>query len=90
LFRAVADVQVRRGFIVDESEEEEGESRRKKKKRRRSGREEEVEQLDDEDLDLIGENYGGGYERKEETQVGSRIRGSTDSTEQVQTSKTRP
>jgi NACalpha-BTF3-like transcription factor len=60
-------LQIREGFIVDEDEEEDGEDdegpreRRKKKKRRRAEREEE-EQLDEEDLDLIGESTG--WERK--------------------------
>ncbi|KAK0662515.1 putative transcription elongation factor SPT6 [Cercophora samala] len=49
--------RIREGFIVDEDEEEEEdedlEERRNRKKRRRAEREE--EQLDEEDLDLIGE-----------------------------------
>ncbi len=59
--KAVAQ-QIREGFIVDESEdEEEGDvegrerERRRKRKRRRAEREEEA-QLDEEDLDLIGES----------------------------------
>ncbi|CAK7272268.1 Transcription elongation factor spt6 [Sporothrix epigloea] len=53
--------KIREGFIVDESEEDEedGEGsdreRRRRKKRRRAEREEEG-QLDEEDLDLIGES----------------------------------
>ncbi|OAA68074.1 transcription elongation factor [Niveomyces insectorum RCEF 264] len=52
--------KIREGFIVDESEEEEeGEGsdreRKRRKKRRRAEREEEA-QLDEEDLDLIGES----------------------------------
>ncbi|CAK7566313.1 MAG: Transcription elongation factor spt6 [Sporothrix epigloea] len=53
--------KIREGFIVDESEEDEedGEGsdreRKRRKKRRRAEREEEV-QLDEEDLDLIGES----------------------------------
>ncbi|KAI9753498.1 MAG: hypothetical protein M4579_005130 [Chaenotheca gracillima] len=49
---------IREGFIVDEDEEEvEGRERRKhRKKRRRAEREREEEVLDEEDLDLIGEN----------------------------------
>ncbi|VBB75106.1 Putative transcription elongation factor SPT6 [Podospora comata] len=49
--------RIREGFIVDEDEEEEEdedvEERRNRKRRRRAEREE--EQLDEEDLDLIGE-----------------------------------
>jgi transcription elongation factor SPT6 len=64
--------KIREGFIVDEDEEEEaedseGRERRKKKKRRRIEREEE-EQLDEEDLDLIGEAIPE-WERKSQTQV---------------------
>lgn len=63
--------QIREGFIVDEDEEEEAdgveEQRRKKKKRRRVEREEE-ELLDEEDLDLIGENNPE-WERKSQPQV---------------------
>ncbi|KAK3325180.1 SH2 domain-containing protein [Apodospora peruviana] len=63
--------RIREGFIVDEDEEDEGEDseereRRKKKKRRRAEREEE-EQLDEEDLDLIGEAIPE-WERKTQTQ----------------------
>ncbi|KAL2159115.1 hypothetical protein VTH06DRAFT_2874 [Thermothelomyces fergusii] len=65
--------RIREGFIVDEDEEEEQEEddsereRRKKKKRRRIEREEE-EQLDEEDLDLIGE-ANPEWERKTQTQT---------------------
>lgn len=50
-------LQVREGFIVDEDEEPEERDRRRreKKKRRREEREEEEADLDEEDLDLIGE-----------------------------------
>ncbi|KAI9823150.1 MAG: Transcription elongation factor spt6 [Thelocarpon impressellum] len=50
---------IREGFIVDEEEDEPDERalrRRREKKRRREEREKEEEALDDEDLDLIGEN----------------------------------
>ncbi|KAI9840617.1 MAG: Transcription elongation factor spt6, partial [Thelocarpon superellum] len=50
---------IREGFIVDEDEEEPEEReqrRRREKKRRREEREKEEEALDEEDLDLIGEN----------------------------------
>ena len=51
--------RLREGFIVDEDEDEDGPGRRKrrreKKKRRREEREREDENLDEEDLDLIGE-----------------------------------
>ncbi|KAI9900154.1 hypothetical protein N3K66_004416 [Trichothecium roseum] len=62
--------KVREGFIVDEDEEEEegGESdveARRKRKREHRDREEEA-RLDDEDLELIGEQYGG--RPKEKTQ----------------------
>ena len=64
--------QIREGFIVDEDEEEDADDlgdreRRKKKKRRRTEREEE-EQLDEEDLDLIGE-ANPEWERKSQAQV---------------------
>jgi hypothetical protein len=64
--------QIREGFIVDEDEEEDADDvedreRRKKKKRRRVEREEE-EQLDEEDLDLIGEAHPE-WERKSQPQV---------------------
>ncbi|KAH8671172.1 transcription elongation factor SPT6 [Xylariales sp. PMI_506] len=55
--------KVREGFIVDEDEEEEedaedsSEERRRRKRKRRQEREEEA-QLDEEDLDLIGETLG--------------------------------
>ena len=54
-----AQEEVRRGFIVDsDDEDEETRERRRqeKKKRRREEREEEEAGLDEEDLDLIGEN----------------------------------
>ncbi|KAI9684477.1 MAG: Transcription elongation factor spt6 [Trizodia sp. TS-e1964] len=51
---------IREGFIVEEEEDDEPEEqrrkRRKDKKRRRAERDAEQEILDDEDLDLIGEN----------------------------------
>ncbi|KAH6649718.1 SH2 domain-containing protein [Chaetomium tenue] len=64
--------RIREGFIVDEDEEEEADNseereRRKKKKRRRVEREEE-EQLDEEDLDLIGE-ANPEWERKTQAQT---------------------
>ncbi|KAL4981733.1 transcription elongation factor spt6 [Aspergillus falconensis] len=48
---------VREGFIVDEDEEEEdrAQRRRERRKRRREEREREDENLDEEDLELIGE-----------------------------------
>ncbi|KAK3941237.1 SH2 domain-containing protein [Diplogelasinospora grovesii] len=64
--------RIREGFIVDEDEEEDDaedpdeRERRKKKKRRRAEREEE-EQLDEEDLDLIGE-ANPEWERKSQPQ----------------------
>ena len=65
--------KVREGFIVDEDEDEdEGRVRRKrdKKKRRRAEREEDEVILDEEDLDLIGENIPD-LNRKESSQVGA-------------------
>ncbi|AEO62269.1 uncharacterized protein THITE_2106254 [Thermothielavioides terrestris NRRL 8126] len=64
--------RIREGFIVDEDEEEEADDseereRRRKKKRRRAEREEE-EQLDEEDLDLIGE-ANPEWERKSQPQT---------------------
>ncbi|EOO02700.1 putative transcription elongation factor spt6 protein [Phaeoacremonium minimum UCRPA7] len=65
--------KVREGFIVDEDEEEdEAENsdereRRKRRKRRRAEREEEA-QLDEEDLDLIGEAHPD-WERKQAQQT---------------------
>lgn len=66
--------RIREGFIVDEDEEEDEDAgdlddreRRKKKKRRRAEREEE-EQLDEEDLDLIGEAIPD-WQRKAATQT---------------------
>ncbi|KAL2262410.1 hypothetical protein VTK26DRAFT_1404 [Humicola hyalothermophila] len=63
--------RIREGFIVDEDEEEEAddaeERERRKKKKRRREREEE-EQLDEEDLDLIGE-ANPEWERKTQTQT---------------------
>jgi hypothetical protein len=58
-------VQVREGFIVDEEDEDEegeeegsdAESRPIKRKREHRDREEEA-RLDDEDLELIGEQFG--------------------------------
>lgn len=55
--------QIREGFIVDEEEEEEeevesdAESRHVKRKREHRDREEE-ERLDEDDLELIGEQFG--------------------------------
>ncbi|KAI1850599.1 hypothetical protein JX265_004309 [Neoarthrinium moseri] len=54
--------KVREGFIVDEDEEEDDaedstEARKRRKRKRRQEREEEA-QLDEEDLDLIGETLG--------------------------------
>ncbi|MCJ1290843.1 Transcription elongation factor spt6 [Xylographa carneopallida] len=56
---------IREGFIVEDEEEPEERARRRKekRKRRREEREEEEAGLDDEDLDLIGENIPG-YERR--------------------------
>lgn len=52
------EIQIREGFIVDEDEEEEERRhrRRDRKRRRHEQREQEDELLDEEDLDLIGEN----------------------------------
>lgn len=50
-----AQRQVREGFIVDEEDELDDEERRRRKKKRRREREEEEANLDEEDLDLIGE-----------------------------------
>ena len=62
--------EVRRGFIVDsDDEDQETRERRRqeKKKRRREEREEEEAGLDEEDLDLIGENNPD-FERREASQ----------------------
>ncbi|KAK4109448.1 transcription elongation factor Spt6 [Canariomyces notabilis] len=64
--------RIREGFIVDEDEEEEeaedsDERERRRKKKRRREREEE-EQLDEEDLDLIGEAIPE-WERKSQAQT---------------------
>lgn len=64
--------QIREGFIVDEDEEDGGgdsdeRERRRRRKRRRAEREQE-EVLDEEDLDLIGENNPE-FQRREPTQV---------------------
>lgn len=89
-------LQIREGFIVDEDEEEEASDleeieRRKKKKRPRV-----EEQLDEEDLDLIGE-ANPDWERKTQTQVCLLVRarkpGSVDSppvVDQVQAPQARP
>ena len=64
--------KIRDGFIVDEDEEEEENRvrrKRDKKKRRRAEREEDEVALDEEDLDLIGENIPD-LKRKESSQVG--------------------
>ncbi|CAJ2502609.1 Uu.00g100030.m01.CDS01 [Anthostomella pinea] len=64
--------KVREGFIVDEDDDEEedaedsDEARKKRKRKRRQEREEEA-QLDDEDLDLIGESIPE-WERKQPSQ----------------------
>ncbi|KAI1467885.1 transcription elongation factor Spt6 [Daldinia caldariorum] len=65
--------KVREGFIVDEDEDEdedlledEDERRKRRKRKRRQEREEEA-QLDEEDLDLIGENIPE-WERKQPSQ----------------------
>ncbi|KAI9849087.1 MAG: Transcription elongation factor spt6 [Sclerophora amabilis] len=58
--------EIREGFIDDEDEEEAGERERRRhrhKKRRRAEKEREEEVLDEEDLDLIGENDPA-YERR--------------------------
>ncbi|KAK0614146.1 SH2 domain-containing protein [Immersiella caudata] len=63
--------RIREGFIVEDEDDDEGgdsddRERRRKKKRRRAEREEE-EQLDEDDLDLIGETIPE-WERKSQTQ----------------------
>ncbi|EPE04984.1 transcription elongation factor spt6 [Ophiostoma piceae UAMH 11346] len=64
--------KIREGFIDDDSEDEEGDDedtrreRRRRKKRRRAERDEEA-QLDEEDLDLIGESRPD-WDRKAEAQ----------------------
>ncbi|KAI0849321.1 transcription elongation factor Spt6 [Daldinia vernicosa] len=65
--------KIREGFIVDEDEDEdedmvedEDERRKRRKRKRRQEREEEA-QLDEEDLDLIGENIPE-WERKQPSQ----------------------
>jgi hypothetical protein len=65
--------QIREGFIVDEDEEEEEdgvdpEERRQRRKRKRRQEREEEAQLDEEDLDLIGENIDG-WEGKQTEKV---------------------
>lgn len=65
-------LQIREGFIVDEDEEDDaGDSdereRRRRRKRRRAERDEEA-QLDEEDLDLIGE-ANPDFQSREQTQV---------------------
>lgn len=65
-------LQIREGFIVDEDEEDEaGDSdereRRRRRKRRRAERDEEA-QLDEEDLDLIGE-ANPDFQSREQAQV---------------------
>lgn len=55
--------KIREGFIVDEDEEEEevedSDTQREKRKRKRRREREEEARLDEEDLDLIGENIDG-------------------------------
>lgn len=71
--------QIREGFIVDEEDEEDevGDSdereRRRRRKRRRAERDEEA-QLDEEDLDLIGE-ANPDFQQREPTQVRSWAQG---------------
>lgn len=50
-----AAAEIRQGFIVDDDEDEESRRRRKKEKRKRRREQEEEQDLDEEDLDLIGE-----------------------------------
>ena len=66
-------IQIREGFIVDEDEDEEDaeggsddEARRAKRKREHRDREEE-ERLDEEDLELIDEQFG--VRNKQQPQV---------------------
>ncbi|KAI2605890.1 transcription elongation factor Spt6 [Hypoxylon fragiforme] len=64
--------KIREGFIVDEDDEDEDqvedeEERRKRRKRKRRQEREEEAQLDEEDLDLIGENIPE-WERKQPSQ----------------------
>ena len=64
--------QIREGFIVDEDEEEEevedSDAQREKRKRKRRREREEEARLDEEDLDLIGENIDG-WEPKQPEKV---------------------
>lgn len=57
---ANSSIQIREGFIVDEDEEdgedEDAEERRAKRKREHRDREEE-HQLDEDDYDLVGEQF---------------------------------
>ncbi|KAI1443319.1 transcription elongation factor Spt6 [Annulohypoxylon stygium] len=70
--------KIREGFIVDEDDEdddmvEDEDERRKRRKRKRRQEREEEAQLDEEDLDLIGENAPG-WERKQPTQGYKRLK----------------
>ncbi|ORY65465.1 SH2 domain-containing protein [Pseudomassariella vexata] len=70
--------KVREGFIVDEDEEEEDavdsdEQRKRRKRKRRQEREEEA-QLDEEDLDLIGETIDGYGDKEAEKSKFKRLK----------------
>lgn len=69
--------QIREGFIVEDEDEEEedddqGVSEKKKRKRKRRQERQEDAQLDEEDLDLIGETIPD-WERKQQSQVRSLV-----------------
>ena len=105
LNRSLADhtvIQIREGFIVDEDEDEEDaeggsddEARRAKRKREHRDREEE-ERLDEEDLELIDEQFG--VRNKQQPQVSQSLCVSSNRQQvadvrtpvQVQTPETRP
>ena len=63
-----AERAVREGFIVDEEEEDDEATRERKRERKKRRREErEAEELDEEDLDLIGETHPD-YDRRQAEQ----------------------
>lgn len=66
----VVVLQVREGFIVDEDEDEdeEDEERTRRKRKRRHQERKADEELDEEDLDLIGESIPE-WERRQPSQV---------------------
>lgn len=63
-----ASPQIREGFIVDEDEEEEADGLEERERRKKKKRPRVEELLDEEDLDLIGENNPE-WERKSQPQV---------------------